>query len=450
MRIENVEVVVARAALAAGLELGELIEARLEGEVLRWHVSRVDRHEVTVEATVVREGIRRIPEELAGPSNPGRSAVVSIIPTGVGCEVGGYAGDASPATRLLSACADHVITNPNALNASDFVGALEGVLYTEGYCIDLFSKGMVDLWLPRANKVGVVIEKADEWMLDTVFNVVNTARAVHGVDIVDCVVTDEPIGTRCEPHPSGAYAGTVANPLALFKACEKLIAAGATAIAITTNIQGLPGEEYVRHFQGQHPNPMGGVEAVLSHLVVNRYGIPAAHAPMINLKGAEAPGAGQAARPEVKRLRLVRGVVDARGAGEMASASGLACVLVGLARAPQISEHPGCRYTDRIGLGNVVAVVAPASALGGIPVLQAHQRGIPVIAVRSNRTVLDVTAGRLGLRGVIEVENYTEAAGVVLALREGIHLESLYRPLRTFDYQAPEAEALEPLSANAV
>lgn len=450
MRIENVEVLIARATLAAGLELGELVEARLEDEVLRWHVSRVDRHEITVEATVVRDGFRRIPEELVGASSPGRSAVVNIIPTGVGCEVGGYAGDASPATRLLSACADYVITNPNALNASDFIGALDRVLYTEGYCIDLFSKGLVDLWLPRANKVGLIIEKADEWMLDTVFNVVNTARAVHGVDIVDCVVTEEPMGTRCEPHPSGAYAGTVANPLALFKACERLLAAGATALAITTNIQGLPGEEYVQHFQGQHPNPMGGVEAVLSHLVVSRYSVPAAHAPMINLKGAGPTRGGQATQPEVKRLRLVRGVVDARGAGEMVSASGLACVLVGLARAPQLSEHAGCRYVDRIGLGNVAAVVAPASALGGIPVLQAHQRSIPVVAVRSNRTVLDVTASQLGLSGVIEVDNYTEAAGVVLALQEGISLESLYRPLKTLDYQAPATEELEAVSASAM
>ena len=73
----------------------------------------------------------------------------------------------------------------------------------------------------------------------------------------------------------------------------------------------------------------------------------------------------------------------------------------------------------------------PASCLGGIPALAAEFHGIPLIAVRENTTILDVTNAKMGMRNVVEVETYLEAAGVLLALREGISLESLRRPLRS-------------------
>ena len=45
--------------------------------------------------------------------------------------------------------------------------------------------------------------------------------------------------------------------------------------------------------------------------------------------------------------------------------------------------------------------------------------GGPIVAVRENRTVLDVPGSQLGFGRVIEVDNYFEAAGVLLALRQG-------------------------------
>ena len=38
-----------------------------------------------------------------------------VIPTGVGCAVGGYAGDALPAARLLAAASGCLITHPNVM-----------------------------------------------------------------------------------------------------------------------------------------------------------------------------------------------------------------------------------------------------------------------------------------------------------------------------------------------
>jgi hypothetical protein len=72
-------------------------------------------------------------------------------------------------------------------------------------------------------------------------------------------------------------------------------------------------------------------------------------------------------------------------------------------------------------------VIAPAAALGGSAVLACAERGIPVIAV-DNPCLLNVTAEALGLE-VLPAASYSEAAGLVLALREGIAPVALQRPL---------------------
>ena len=57
-----------------------------------------------------------------------------------------------------------------------------------------------------------------------------------------------------------------------------------------------------------------------------------------------------------------------------------------------------------ISVNNVHAIVAPAPCLGGIPALAADFHDIPLIAVRENTTILDVTNAKMGMRNVIEVE----------------------------------------------
>jgi Protein of unknown function (DUF3326) len=433
--IVNRQHVIDRAAVGRSGDLLTAVEHTLPAEPLRWFVSEVTPTSVVVESTEY-EGTAPspLPEPAAVPAN-GTDVVVSIVPTGIGCEIGGYAGDAAPATALLGAAADYVVTNPNAVNASNFISVGPNVLYTEGYCIDLFLRGAANLHRPRANRVGLIVEQADTSSLEEVFNVVNTARAVFGVDVVDFVVTDGPVGTTCVRNASGAYVGRVEHPDVLLAAAGRLLDAGADAIAVTTQVRGLTKDEYTSHFVGANPNPVGGAEAVISHLIARTYGVPAAHAPMINFKDIGLPSR----------------VVDARGAGEFASISGLACVLIGLRQAPQLTTSPRRRTVDTIGVNQVVAVVAPATALGGLPVLHAARRRIPVIAVRENDTILDVTADKLGLDGVVEVANYVEAAGVVLALRNGISLDSLRRPLATLGgYAESEVARVEvPVGENA-
>lgn len=212
--------------------------------------------------------------------------MVSIIPTGIGCDLGGYAGDAALATNLLAATSDFLVTNPNAVNASNFISMADNVLYTEGLCIDLFMKGLIDLRVPYGNRIGLVIEKSSPERLDLVFNVVNSIRAIYGVNIVDYVITDQPIGSHCVENESETFVGTVDSPDVIFDACERLIRKGVDAIAVTTNIQDLPPEITSSTSRGSI-QPLGGVEAIISYLIVNRFQIPAAHAPMLNFKELE-------------------------------------------------------------------------------------------------------------------------------------------------------------------
>ena len=68
-------------------------------------------------------------------------------------------------------------------------------------------------------------------------------------------------------------------------------------------------------------------------------------------------------------------------------------------------------------------MVAPAGALGGEAVLACVERGVPLISVSANRCVLQVDGAALGLQ-VEKAASYAEAAGMVLALREGLALRT--------------------------
>jgi hypothetical protein len=415
--IGNTQHRIKKSVLSSGARLCDEIEESVGRHAVRWYIGQVTSDQLVVEATSCTEQTEL--QQIENRYYPGKNVVVNLVPTGIGCSIGGFAGDAGPVTQLLAAAADYLVTHPNAVNASDFIGLTgDNILYTDGRTLDLFCRGLVDLHLPYSNKVGVIVEKSEPAKLDVIFNIVNAVRAVHGVDIIDVVVTEEPIGGRCIENKSGAFCGTVDNPRAVLRACDRLIAAGADAIAITSSVQDLPMDRYASHFEGEYANPVGGVEAIISYMITSNFHLPSAHAPLINARD----------------FKLKHSVVDARGAGEFASTSGLACVLIGLRRAPQIKPKAHCRVSDVVNVNNVSAIVVPASCLGGIPVLSAQKFGIPVVAVRENRTILNVTREALGLQNVIEVGSYAEAAGTLLALNKGISPLSLKRPLLTYRF----------------
>src|SRR5215218_2693125 len=77
--------------------------------------------------------------------------VVLLVPTGIGAEFGGHAGDATPIAQLLAGACDTLITHPNVVNASDLNEMPGNALYVEGSVITTFVMGTVGLMPTRAN-----------------------------------------------------------------------------------------------------------------------------------------------------------------------------------------------------------------------------------------------------------------------------------------------------------
>ena len=336
-----------------------------------------------------------------------------LIPTGIGCELGGYAGDGLPAARLLAAAAGCLITHPNVMNAASLYWSDPRIHYVEGLALDRFAAGSLALRPVRSQRVGLLLDGGleDDLRLRHL-QVADGCCASLGLDIGPMVTTDVPLDVTLERGPSGSSWGRVGRVDALLRSGEKLKQAGATAIAVVARFPDDPGSDALEAYrQGSGVVALAGAEAVISHLLTDHLGLPCAHAPAMGTLPLN---------PDL----------DPRAAGEELGFTFLACVLVGLSRAPDLIEisspggdaMPGLLRSDQIG-----AVVAPEGALGGAAVLACAERRIPVIAVR-NPCVLNVTAEALGLR-VLSAQNYAEAAGWLLALREGLAPRALLRPM---------------------
>lgn len=361
---------------------------------------------------------------------PGAAAaplpVLLVIPTGIGCELGGYAGDGLPAARLLAAASGCLITHPNVMNGAALYWSDRRLHYVEGAALDRFAAGELALRPVRRQRVGLLLDAGIEAELRLRhLQVADGCRASLGLEIGPVLSTDRPLEVTLQTAASGASWGCVGRPDALLRAGERLRDAGATAIAVVARFPEDPASAALAAYRaGSGVDALAGAEAVISHLLTQHLGLPCAHAPALSPLPVSA-------------------ALDPRAAGEELGYTFLACVLVGLSRAPSLVPlppaaatapapwaAPGLLHPDQLG-----AVVAPADALGGAAVLACAERGVPVIAVH-NPCVLQVNGAALGLE-VVPARSYSEAAGLVLALREGLAPAALQRPLPALDPLRP-------------
>jgi hypothetical protein len=329
---------------------------------------------------------------------------VLIVPTGIGCAIGGYAGDALPVARAFAAAGDRLITHPNVLNGASLYWPLPNALYVEGYGLDAFASGRWALRPVRQNRIGLLLDSGMEPDLQIRHRqVADAARATLGLEIAAALLTDQPLGVTLRQATSGASWGTLDNPGSLLRGAEKLIGAGCTALAVVARFPddlGTTALESYRH--GQGVDPLAGAEAVISHLIVREFQIPAAHAPALLPLPLD---------PQL----------SPRSAAEELGYTFLPCVLAGLNRAPQFTAATAA--TD-ITTDSVDVVVVPLSACGGKGVLHWAARGTTILAVEENTTTVAVPPEALGLR-VQRVKNYLEALGLVVVMRAGIGPQSL-------------------------
>ncbi len=350
-----------------------------------------------------------------------------IIPTGIGCSIGGYAGDAIPAARLLASASECLITHPNVMNGGSLYWSDNCIQYVEGYSLNLFAAGELFLKPVRQQKVGLLLDAGLESDLKKRhLQVADGCVASLGLNIGPVITTERAIQINLKKGLSGSSWGNIEEPDVLLRAAEKLKKAGATAIAVVTRFpDDSDGLETKLYRQGNGVDVIAGVEAVISHFLVKHLLIPCAHAP------------GLAPLPIDYDL-------DPRTSGEEIGYTFLQSVLVGLSRAPDLICKSAIKSKDCAFLQvktilrnkDLGAVVVPQGALGGEAVLSCIERFIPLIVV-SNKGVLNVSSTKMRLdylggennNNILYAENYLEAAGLVTALRHGINIKSLRRPI---------------------
>ena len=367
-------------------------------------------------------GFQQRPHEETGDFN-----VVMLVPTGIGADIGGHAGDATPAAVLLASVCDSLITHPNVFNASDMIQIPSNALYVEGSVISRMMMGNARLQRARSNRVLVLVQShEDRLFTDAAINSVNAARAYYGLQVDEVVTIDPSFRMVAEYSSSGVAAGRVEGLDCIWDAIDARLGQF-DAVAISSVIDAP--EEFHRNYYGSAGkmiNPWGGVEAILTHAVSRKYGVPAAHSPMMESR-------------EIAELDL--GVVDPRMAAEVVSVTFLQSVLRGLQRSPRIFRGES-GVTDSIGVEGISCLVIPDGCLG-LPTLAALQQGIPVIAVRENSNIMRNDLGDLawGDGQLIKVENYWEAAGVIASMKMGLDPYSVRRPIEKVNVTSEQKKA---------
>ena len=342
---------------------------------------------------------------------------VMIVPTGIGAAIGGHAGDATPVARLLASACDTLITHPNVVNASDINELPENGLYVEGSVLAQLLMGTVGLQKVRANRVILVIDKhPDSRISDFTINAASAARAVLGLDCPKIIEMDPPMTMRAEYSGSGRAVGRIEY---FERLCEVLHKHRSEydAVALATIVE-VCKEIQLEYFgsQGEIINPWGGVEAMVTHAASMLFGVPSAHAPMLE---------------STEMLEVPLGVVDPRMAAEAVSASFLHCVLKGLHRSPRIiGDRMLFVHPNVITAADVSCLVIPDGCVG-LPTLAALEQGIPVIAVRENRNRMKNDLEKLPFKPgkLFIVENYLEAVGIMTSLKAGVSPSAVRRPL---------------------
>lgn len=340
---------------------------------------------------------------------------VLVVPTGIGAEIGGHAGDATPVARLLASVCENLITHPNVVNASDLNEMPDKGLYVEGNLLSRFLTGTVGLQKIRSNRVLVVIDAhPDERFARATVNAVNAARATYGLRCPRVVILDPPLAVEGHYTESGRSTGSVEGLERLFAVLDEHLGEY-DAVALSTLVDvAIPHTDYFAS-RGEIVNPWGGVEAMLTHAISAVYDVPSAHAPMME---------------SVEVANLDPGVIDPRMAAEVVSLTFFQCVLKGLHRAPRVVTHPlRTAQADVLTAQDVSCLVIPDGCVG-LPTLAALEQGIPVIAVRENRNLMknDLKALPWAPDQLHLVENYWEAVGVMASLKEGMSPTSMRRP----------------------
>ncbi len=321
--------------------------------------------------------------------------IVFIVPTGIGAEIGGHAGDATPAAKLIASLCDTLFIHPNIVNASDINEMTENMLYVEGSILDRFLEGQIGLEEVYNNKILLAVNSP---IKSEIINAVSGARATIGADI-EIVELKTPL-RMIASLTDGRASGDIYN---LDEIIEQVTQYNFDVLIINTPIEANDNDvkDYLTIDGGT--NIWGGVEAKLSKLMSEKLNKPVIHAPVEN--------------SEI--FKTFNEIIDPRKAAEMVSMCYLHCCLKGGHIAPRISLKDNAYWNTDIDF-----LITPINVFGR-PHAACVKANIPVIAVEENRTVLKDEMPN----SFIIAKNYLEVAGIISAKKAGVIISSIRRPL---------------------
>ncbi|MHA2274262.1 MAG: DUF3326 domain-containing protein [Candidatus Kariarchaeaceae archaeon] len=325
-----------------------------------------------------------------------------IIPTGIGCEVGGHAGDATPSARLIASICDNLIIHPNVVNASDINEIAENMWYVEGSILDRFLQGQIALEGVYSNKLLLVVNPP---LRNETINSVNAARNTLGLDI-EIMELNNTLHLQGIFKADGRASGIMTGENQAVKQIqEEHRNRDFGAIAIQTIID-VEEEVVKRYLNTGGVNPYGGAEAVCSRFFSREFEMQCAHAPI-----------------ESGFFEKYNNVVDPRLAAEIVSVSYLHCILKGLHEAPKVVDYNSmCKDTIRID--DVDLMVSP-DGCWDVPHEACANWDIPIIFVRENKNIYEPY--KEAPRNCYLVDNYIEAAGIIASKKAGVTERSVRR-----------------------
>ncbi|GAF81284.1 unnamed protein product, partial [marine sediment metagenome] len=308
---------------------------------------------------------------------------VFIIPTGIGAEIGGHAGDATPAAKLIASCCEKLVVHPNVVNASDINEMTENMLYVEGSILDRFLENKIQLKEVYQNKILVV---ANTPISQDTINAVAAAGVTVGIDVEIL-----PLNTLLRMIAKFENGKATGNIFGWEELVEQVKNYNFDALAMHTPIE-VSRDVALNYFKNGGVNPWGGVEACASKLIAESLNKPVAHAPIENVS------------QEDSELYNFNKPINSRMAPEIISNCYFHCVLKGLNKAPIIDNGLSVKDIDFL--------VTPDTCYGR-PHIACKKANIPVIVVKENKTILNNKMPN----SFIFVENYLEAAGIIMAMK---------------------------------
>ena len=334
-----------------------------------------------------------------------------IIPTGVGALFGGYAGDANPLAKLFASKSKYLLTHPNVVNGAVLTDIPENLIYLEGYLLDQFLIGKINLIPSKKNKIGVIFDKGiSEKRLQYELNVLNATRAFYGCEIKAWTLTEKPLLIEPEINSFGFSSGKIKNLEYVIDKALALKKIGVDSIAICCAIS--DSELNSSYILGKGIDPIGGIESIISHVVSASCGLVSAHAPVL-----------------ISDEKIDYKKISPVSSSEYIAKTFLPSVISGLRFAPKIVKpEQNISLKEQNTFSDISNLIVPYNAFGSAGVFFLNEQLSNVFLVKENKTCLSINPNDLNVSFKL-VDKYFDLFSMEEINNQNIDLNVLKRPI---------------------